>query len=519
MNKEYMLKISRELIEAFTENKELNLQMEHYFMFSITKFLLAKEEIIKKDCNSKKIEFDILNENLPSILTQYHYISSKMTYEVDGKRTLEEAENAVVLKNTKSSDDKNDKFEKMIKESVWCIDKIRDSLAHGKYEFDIRNHLIVIDNEYDTFDETGKVSHHIFRCSIPPELLSMLGNNIKENENDRLRSFKRYENKTLSTELEKDFYNQSKIISTKYKPALNKIEYKNGFGEVIKSEEHNRKNNLAKAEEKKAINNMVVKAMSETMNTLKLNGDTDNVLTAILYNHLLLLLSDEQRDYEYDKLLLLGVDYSFASKKDDINKTDDITNTIGPIKRILKSLNKQYNKINEYDKVNRCKNIFKNTYNSLLEQIGIRNKSVIKRIRNSIMHGNIEINDGKIKLFDRSDNTSEDTSNQFKCITNNNGLLELISELEETRKYTLSSFSSQIYKLLLSFKVGEDFINKTLLNIHKCLKDIDNNINLDTEMESIFNKMELDDLKQKRELLVNALRNIKKMREEESPKL
>lgn len=48
MNREYMLKLSRELIDAFLNKSDITLGVEHYFMFTITKFLLTKEQTIKK---------------------------------------------------------------------------------------------------------------------------------------------------------------------------------------------------------------------------------------------------------------------------------------------------------------------------------------------------------------------------------------------------------------------------------------------------------------------------------------
>ena len=48
-----MLKLSRELIDAFLNKSDITLGVEHYFMFTITKFLLTKEQTIKKDTNGK----------------------------------------------------------------------------------------------------------------------------------------------------------------------------------------------------------------------------------------------------------------------------------------------------------------------------------------------------------------------------------------------------------------------------------------------------------------------------------
>lgn len=90
MNRKYMLKLSRELIDAFLNKSDITLGVEHYFMFTITKFLLTKEQTIKKDTNGKTLEFDINNKYLTTILTQYHELQKRMYYTVDGIHTLDE---------------------------------------------------------------------------------------------------------------------------------------------------------------------------------------------------------------------------------------------------------------------------------------------------------------------------------------------------------------------------------------------------------------------------------------------
>lgn len=527
MNKEYMLKLSRDLIKAFVERQEIKLSMEHYFMFSVTKFLLTKESIIKKNCNDNTITFDTSNQYLGTILTEYHYISKNLKYKVDGVETYDEVDDSVILENVPEKTEEEKKFKRYIKEAVWCIDKIRDSFAHGKYSFDIKNHLIVIDNEYDTFDVNGKVKHHSFKCSFPPELISMLGKRVKS-ENEVI--LEQFEDKGLINKYNNDFKKLDNTIKLKYDSykKINKLNdfYKNDDklnkydreGKVNKKA-YNKDKPLSIMSKELYVHNQAISVMAETVSTMNLDASEESVLTSILYNHLLLLLSDETKEYDYSNLLLLGLNYKFAPSKDEKNKSDDITNTKGPIKKAAKTFNNNYAGINEHGRVKRCKELFEGLYNKLTNQFGIRNKSVIKRIRNSIMHGHIEVKNGVIKLYDRSDKTDNESPNQFDCTTDNKGLLELINELETKKKYTLQAFMIEIDKLLTSFEMEDDFIDKTLTNIFLCLKSIDHEINLNTEMSSIFENKELDKLRKERERLVNVLRNIKDLKESEGPTL
>lgn len=511
MNKDKMLKISRDLINSFIEKNDVTLGIEHYFMFSITKFLLTKEQIIKKNNSNKKIEFDVTSEYLSTILTQYHEISKSLYYRVDGVRTFDEVDDSVSLTNLNEEMSNDPKLIRLIKESVWCIDKIRDSLAHGKYDFNIQEHKIIIDNEYDTFDETGHIIHHSFKCEVPPEILTLLGKSYKN-------TYNKYEDKTLTLEYQKRHTGINDILKNKYSLTSNN-------NETINTIKKPSKKPLSVMSEEIYVHNAAAVKVAETIKTLGLKGEENDILTSILYNHLLLLLSDETREYNYDELLLLNQNYSFLESKDSSNKEEDITNTKGPIKKSIKKFHKQYKKLNEYEKVRRCKELFKSMYSSLKEQIGIRNKSVIKRIRNSIMHGNIEIDTttGVIKLFDRTDNTTDTQVNQFECETDNYGLLELIDELENKRTYTLQMFMMEIDKLLTSFNWDSSSINEKLTDIFLCLKTIDHNINLNTSMNDIMTKLnendKLNDLKEQREQLLNVIRNIKDKKEQEDVKV
>ena len=416
-----MLKLSRELIDAFLNKSDITLGVEHYFMFTITKFLLTKEQTIKKDTNGKTLEFDINNKYLTTILTQYHELQKRMYYTVDGIHTLDEVEDSVRL--TSLNDEiKNDKsFVRMIKEAVWTIDKLRDSFAHGKYDFDIKNHLIIINNEYDTFDEQGHIVHHVFRCEVPPELLSLLGKSYKD-------TFNKCKDETLSNQFERRYSSTYRMLQNKYNLLLRDRDYRR----FVKP---SNKKTLSYMNEELYVHNKAIIKVAETMRTLGLNGEENDILTSLLYNHLLLLLSDETKEYNYEDLLLLNLDYSFASIKDEKNK---------------------------------CGRFCRREY-----RWGCRRSS------------------------------------------DNYGLVALIDELENRNKYTFQMFIIEIDKLLTSFGLDYNYIYEKINEIFLCLKAIDNNINLNTCMDDVMNKILLADLKDKREQLINVLRNIKDKKEEE----
>ena len=296
MNKDKMLKISRDLINSFIEKNDVTLGIEHYFMFSITKFLLTKEQIIKKNNSNKKIEFDVTSEYLSTILTQYHEISKSLYYRVDGVRTFDEVDDSVSLINLNEEMSNDPKLIRLIKESVWCIDKIRDSLAHGKYDFNIQEHKIIINNEYDTFDQNGKIIHHTFKCEIPPEILTILGKTYRN-------TYNKYEDKDLTLEYQKRHSGINNILKNKYSltPKEN-----NSINTIKKPP----RKSLSVISEEIYIHNAGVTKVAETVKALGLKGEKNDIFTSLLYNHLLLLLSDETREYNYDELLLLNQNYT-----------------------------------------------------------------------------------------------------------------------------------------------------------------------------------------------------------------
>lgn len=76
-------------------------------------------------------------------------------------------------------------------------------------------------------------------------------------------------------------------------------------------------------------------------------------------------------------------------------------------------------------------------------------------------------------------------------------------------------FIIEIDKLLTSFGLDYNYIYEKINEIFLCLNAIDNNINLNTSMDDVMDKILLADLKDKREQLINVLRNIKDKKEEE----
>lgn len=53
-----LIKLSRELVENLLSENKQKLGKEHFFMFSISKFILLKERILKKDSVNNVLYFN-----------------------------------------------------------------------------------------------------------------------------------------------------------------------------------------------------------------------------------------------------------------------------------------------------------------------------------------------------------------------------------------------------------------------------------------------------------------------------
>lgn len=152
-------------------------------------------------------------------------------------------------------------------------------------------------------------------------------------------------------------------------------------------------------------------------------------------------------------------------------------------------------RIDEHESTKRYRQLFINTISDLLKELKKRNEAAISRIRNAVMHGNIEkeIETNNIHLFD--DVSGEE---QFTCMTNNQGLIDLINELESNKKITFIELIYEIHKLLVSFELDEEFIIKSLMNLYMCAKyakeDIRQEENIDDIIRTIKTRIEIERL-------------------------
>ena len=155
------LNLARMITKKFLAEDNPHLGQDAFYMFSVSKFILLKERIIKKDSVNNILYFDNnkFNAYIPIILDYYKQILKSGSY-TRNDTTIELSDKR----------NKPHKFE----DAIWCFNKVRDSLAHGKYSFDFNRKCIIIDN-------VAEDNSYSLKCEIPIDLLNSFTFFVEEN--------------------------------------------------------------------------------------------------------------------------------------------------------------------------------------------------------------------------------------------------------------------------------------------------------------------------------------------------
>ena len=169
------LKLARKITEKFFSEENPSLDENAFYMFSVSKFILLKERIIKKDSIKNILHFDNkkYNNYIPIIMDFYKQIKKSGIY----KR------NDTVINIKDNSTNYSD-----LEEAIWCFNKVRDSLTHGQYSFNFDRKSIVINNVADD-------NSYFLLCEIPINLLNSFSFIVEENtinDKDLNEKYKKY---------------------------------------------------------------------------------------------------------------------------------------------------------------------------------------------------------------------------------------------------------------------------------------------------------------------------------------
>lgn len=438
----------RKTIEDIQKNIYKKADKKLKVFLIISKFVLTKEKIIKKDTTDNSLYFDnIVNQKyINSILLFVQEIKKNCSYKINKTTIHYRTDN-----NTS----------KELNEALWFLNKIRDSLVHQKYKIDFEENLILINN--DRLENKNNAFKLV--CSIPIDLLDKMTASIPESNKDFI---------SLNLLL-KDYINNINSINTEFN--THNILYKNSemkffynfietqtklnYKTIFNKTNYNFKNPNNYYEDIK-----ISKNIDEISQLLNIETDKAGELT-LLYTYISLIFSNITNiDFAHLNLEKFNIIINPYKNNYKFEKLYNMQNY--DIENLCNIFIKNSNeKLNKYYK-NQTKGLkyslmytFSNFYTSLINYIGNKKKIIITSIRNAIEHGNYLYINNKIYLYDMTEQQNK-KSIKFICSVFPNDLFTLAKSIEENR--TKNNY--KIENLLNDLNpVFNDKKRKTFINI------------------------------------------------------
>ena len=301
--------------------------------------------MFKTDSKNRTLYFEDKEENILIIDSFYEQIKDSITFTMNSSIVPKEIFDSVILVHDSNPE---------LKKKIFIIGKIRDSLAHGKYDFDTVNNRIIIKNRY----KIGQNEFN-FECSIQPETLDILSEHNQHTIDRTLKAFEGNQDDesyllNIYKELEKlseefseirNYCNKEEIMlfNNAYKTALTKL---NELATKTKTLREKRTRVKTKTlNSKDSLNmeddllNKIVDSLLSIATLIDRKLERNVVNTALIYNHLCLLLSEKQDlHFRYLKNPSLQI---FFKKKNENGKENDITGTLGILKKEIKIFNRK----------------------------------------------------------------------------------------------------------------------------------------------------------------------------------
>ena len=445
MEKEEIITRAREFAEKAVTTGTENYTKEDYFMFLISRFLLLKESIIKKNIDEGKLIFDY-KENGKYLPIIKYIVDHTNLNPKEAKEGIK-----VEIKNI-SNDEEN------IEGYIRIFNDLRNALAHGRYSFDFNTGMIVINNEplkcqlpislFELFNYAMEEPNFIYSKDGLVKYKEYINKNhklfryIQKEDFDILEDY--FEHNSISNlEDEKNFV--SSIIEEKNKESEIPEEYnvliellaeieKNSFITDLEKEKvfaclqkQNLLNiedgkyqikvptSIEKANEQSIWDEHYSKALSivikEIVEILNVDKKEEQVALASLYNYMQLVFSLNNFDFlNVDKRNELGLGYLKMKNLRIIgDNKGEYSNQIIVINGLVKGFIEKMKKDLEQYKIRSIPDLrdsinsrMKNFYNNMLDKLATKNAYVLRGIRNSIDHANIQYHDGLMILNDQT---------------------------------------------------------------------------------------------------------------------
>lgn len=179
---------SREFAERVIIDGKIQNSIEEYCIFCIGRFMLAKELFFKKNHETRTVTFNCKDNAsmVREILNIGRFVEENNDSLETNVRGIDLKYNTVDIQIIPESE----RTDKLVK-ALWIVNKIRDSIAHGKYDIDFENKQIIIDNDV-------RNEGYSLVCKVP---ITMLNNLLNPVENNQLRTEVYYTNNLKEHEI------------------------------------------------------------------------------------------------------------------------------------------------------------------------------------------------------------------------------------------------------------------------------------------------------------------------------
>ena len=428
-DKDYAITRAQKFAHDTLNDKPILGNVGDFILLAISRFLLLKERIVIKDFNSKVLFFNVAND------MKYFYAIRLLVDAVEKRNPIiaEPGLSVNLIPKSYNDNPEND----FIKEYILKFHKIRDSLAHGHYDIDYTNGIIMIRNTRKKTVNGKEQTEYSVDCDL------------------RLADF----------EVFNTFYDRPNISYDEATKKINqdreryKLSPLNNRG-VRNIKKYRFFQCLYKFDLKHA--RIIVRMspiMSDSLDSSDLKNNplqlaaNDNIKISSVYNYLQTFFSnrietvlgdtDESKNIAIGSFRMSKAKYSFKNNEDFNRKVDLIVEE-------LKSRAKAYKKSMELYSENSHAGVLihinektEKFYESMLHHFSDINKIIIGSIRNGIEHGNVDchnremviFNDGSSKqVIDDKQLTSDNTGNLFAMSADPQYLCDVVDGLYELTK-------------------------------------------------------------------------------------
>ena len=438
---------ARDFASKCIKDRLKDLSPSEYYTLQISKFILLKEKLIKKDKNSNlHFDYSLYHEYVP-VIEEICDTLIKNSKFLNIKRSFN-----VIIEPVKYDNDLK------LKSCILLLHKVRDALAHGSYEIDYSSKTLYIYNESNEFDIYTSLPLELIEkftyidypkrlrdkkidSSLIPLSNPLINNNIY-NYKDNNYTYN-YSDKLKYDINPKIIYNENvkaKIEELEVLKQLIKYAFQIGLPhesldkitELLKEYEFDKK--LGKVTSVVVTIKSLINEMSKIIGIRSRNGNPYAFVAT--YNYMQIYLSNKYgelwstRPPILSHLRLSKLHPSFDKYSDIHDVINETVKTM--VKRTRKALS-TYNSISNptykekiLGDINKS---FRESINLILKQLGSHNMETIAHIRNAIDHANILDSDGRILLYDMDDQNDSGTKN-FMCLGSCKDYYDLIETLD-----------------------------------------------------------------------------------------